>query len=461
MTLGMRGAGSALNPRRLINVEQFEQGDATKDVIVGVRTAMKMRHGAELQAIRSAHEQDSIQLQKKLRKAQGELAELKRRQTEQLGALQERMREAANKKQSGQSPGDPMKGGEPSLRLHIPGSDRGLCSPQNDDEADDEEEKAILQAAGKQVDIATKEQKWGWNFVEQLSCNSFPSKQTRWNGCTSKARRMWNGERYMDTHLLGAMHKHFRPGTQQSHATQLPDAPRPSNLANTWHPGHDTAPSPTGPLGQTAPAGGLKPALDVTPTVEINSQSASCKPQSGGALASDHNSSSATSKATSKAPSPINDPPPPESPGLPKLPSACAQSTPEPAGVLQANRISPVDPACPPSTSGRASPADPAKSTVQTILPTPDAQGSEVPAGTNQPPSHDARLVGLPLQRAAYEDLSRVGSPPRSRRARQRPKGQLADIQSIRKNVAALDGQFALPSAFEAYASKRMMKALE
>merc|ERR1719316_2664994 len=93
-------SGSALNPRRLIDVEEFEQGNETKDVIVGVRTAMKMRHGAELQSIRSAHEQDSIQLQKKLRKAQGDLAELRRRQAEQLSTLQERMREAiAGKKQ--------------------------------------------------------------------------------------------------------------------------------------------------------------------------------------------------------------------------------------------------------------------------------------------------------------------------------------------------------------------------
>lgn len=155
--------GSALNPCRLIDVEQFEKGPESQDVIVGVRTAMKMRHGAELGAIRSAHEQDSIQLQKKLRKAQGDLAELRRRQQEQLSTLQTRLREAAShQSKQGKTMKDPVQGGDPSqFRMDIPGSDRGICSPNGESEADDEEEKAILEKAGKQVDRATKEQKMG------------------------------------------------------------------------------------------------------------------------------------------------------------------------------------------------------------------------------------------------------------------------------------------------------------
>lgn len=456
---------SALNPKKLIDVEEFEQGDASRDVIVGVRTAMKMRHGAELGAIRSAHEQDSIQLQKKLRKAQGDLAELKRRQQEQLRQLQERRKAAANKKQQKEEITmqaiNGRKGGEPShFRMDLPGSDRGICSPPNEDEDDNEEEKAILQAAGKQVDRATKEQKWGWNFVEQMSKNSFPSKQKRWNGCTTKARRLYNGERYMDAHLLGADYKSVtfpvgsRTGTQQtqlelaklaasssdamavSQQTQLPDA-----MAQTWHPSNDAAqPSGINPNGK-----------------EIPLDNASKQPREEAPLGS----TSATH---------------PESPGsvaLPRLPGASppdSQSPSEPMSALH-GLASQSASERPDTTTGSirrgGSPTDEEYADDFS----PEGEG---PAAA-QPAAHDGDNLGSTMSsggdrskakpapaplgaRSKPEDLHRVGSPPRSRKLRQRLNGQPTDIHALRKNLAALHGQIALPPAIEAYATPRMLR---
>lgn len=448
-SFGMKTAGPALNPRRLINVEQFEQGEATKDVIVGVRTAMKMRHGAELGAIRSAHEQDSLQLQKKLRRAQGELAELKRRQAEQLSTLQLRLREAITAKNKGSSPGSPVKGEGSAFCMDIPGSDRGLCSPQGgDDDASDGEEKAILQAAGKQVDIATKEQKWGWNFVEQLSSNSFPSKQNRWNGCTKKALRMEKGEQYMDTHLVGSDYKDWRPATQGSQQLQNSSG-RSGDMAQTWpQPGPQGADavgsgSPSGLFSQTAPAG-VKPPLGVT---GVSSPAASVMTTL----------ERATGAMVASSPTHIEGPvpPPSESSGLPRLPGASppeVQRSPEPVLPLDTVR---------PSTSGSTGSPLNADKSPNSPMDAPDGHGPEV---TTQP----ANLAGMTIQPLSGtggqkhgEEMARVGSPPRSRKGtRRRPKGQLMDVQTARQHVAAL-GQFALPPAYEAYASKRMMKALD
>lgn len=257
----------------------------------------------------------------------------------------------------------------------------------------------------------------------------------------------------MDTHLLGAMYKTQRPGTGSQ-----PEARNTLAMAQTWHPGNADASQPTSPANANSQAKLL-----------ANSAPAGLQPQSSVALSAGTRSPS----ATSHAPSPMHlEGSVAASPGLPRLPGTSPQASPEPTSALQATLR--------PSTSGSAQGViSPADATLKvSASPSPDHEASEIPPlGVTQSENPDDPQGDPSTQRPVTtafgshltpraqmlreEEIDRVGSPPRSQKARRRPKAQATDIHTLRKKVAALEGQFTLPPAFEAYATPRLVKSLD
>jgi hypothetical protein len=284
---------------------------------------------------------------------------------------------------------------------------------------------------------------------------------------------MWNGEQFMDEHLLGADYK-----IQKAKSPESPRGNLTMGKAQTWHPKPDATQSTALPISSPTPLGSKTEKLTARGNLGSTAPS-KLQLQSDEALnfvdTASHGSSP-QHRTASHASSPTH-PEELESSGLPRLPGASPpdQSSPEPMHQLPASRfasgtLQATGASRPESTSDVTA----LNQTDTTALPAPDGHDSGFPTGNGSAPANnDVRLAGLtamtqrypigdwPKPRAREEDLDRVGSPPRSRRARRRPPGQVVDIQGLRKKVADVHGQFALPSAFDAYATPRLMKALD